>query len=194
MSDPSAFQQIIDAHKYFVQLRYEHWMQYEAYTGMWWLLLCAWIGPWITWLFLVKHQQITELFVYGVTVMFTITILDAIGLSKGLWTYSIKVIPYTPYLEPIDWGILPVVYMLIYQYFPEWKGFIIAQITLATLYSFVGEPLLMKRLGVYLILDWKYIYSFPIYIILAIIPRVVIKFLYRIERKSKMDEEELNER
>ena len=189
MIDPNEFQQIIDAHKYFVQLRYEHWMQYEVYTGMWWLLLCAWILPWIVWLFLVKRQQITELFCYGITVMFTITILDEIGLMKGLWTYSIKIIPYTPYLESIDWGILPVVYMLIYQYFPDWNGFIIAQITLAALYSFVGEPFLKENLEVYLLLDWKYIYSFPIYIILAIMPKVVIKALYHIERKSKMDEE-----
>lgn len=185
MVNSEAFQNILDVHKLFVQLRYEHWIQHEAYTGVWWLLLCSWILPWIAWSYLVNRRQITELFCYGVMVMFITTFLDAIGSVQQLWTYPIKVIPFTPHLEPIDWGILPVTYMLIYQYFPQWKGFITAQIIVATIYAFVGEPFLVKNSEIYLPLNWKYSYSFLIYPILAIVPRVITKFLYNIEKRSK---------
>lgn len=187
MAPQDGFQQIIDAHKLFAQLRYEHWLQYEAYTAIWWLLLCTWVLPWIVWLYLLKKKQIVEVFCYGITIMFITTLLDGTGVFQGLWEYPIKVIPFTPHLEPIDWGILPVTYMLIYQYFTKWKRFIIAHIIAATIYSFVGEPFLMKNLGLYLQLQWENSYSFPIYLILAILPRGIIKFLYHIERQSQMN-------
>lgn len=187
MAASESFRQILDAHKMFVQLRYEHWIQHEAYTGVWWLLLSAWILPWIAWVCLVNRRQLAELYCYGVTVMFITTLLDAIGSVQGLWTYPIKVIPFTPHLEPIDWGILPVTYMLVYQYLPQWKGFIIAQIVVATVYSFAGEPFLTRILENYLPLHWGSIYSFPIYLSLAIIPRATTKLLYSIEKKAKAD-------
>lgn len=190
MSDNGDFQQILDAHNLFTQLRYDHWIQYEVFTGIWWLLLCTWILPWIIWLYLLKKKQIAEIFSYGVTIMFITTILDGTGAFHGLWTYPIKVIPFTPHLESIDWGILPVTYMLVYQYYPKWKGFIITHIIVATVYSFVGEPFLMKNLGLYIQLQWENSYSFPIYLALAIIPRAIIKYLYDIEGKSQVDGEE----
>jgi len=187
MTNHEGFQQILDAHKLFVQLRYEHWIQYEAYTGMWWLLLSVWLSSWIAWLYLVNKRQIVELFCYGVTVMLITTFLDDIGSIQGLWTYSVKVIPFTLHLEPIDWGILPVIYMLIYQYFPQWKSFIMSQIIIAIVFSFVFEPFLVDILEIYLPLHWKSIYSFPIYLILGIIPRVITKFLYKIQYERQGD-------
>lgn len=35
---------------------------------------------------------------------------------------------------------VPVAYMLLYQYFRTWKSFILAQIIMALTYAFIGEP------------------------------------------------------
>lgn len=190
MGIPENFQHIIDAHSVFLQLRYEHWIHYEVYTVIWWLLLCLWILPWVVWLAIVDHERIAEIYCYGITIMFITTLLDTIGSVQGLWAYPIKIIPSMPELEPIDWGILPVTYMLIYQFFPRWKEFIIVQIITAILYSFVGEPFLVKILKVYLILNWKSIYSFPIYLLLAIITRILIKYLFHMQKHYEKGKKE----
>ena len=180
-----SFQAILDAHTFLVQLRYEHWIQHEAYTPIWWILLCTWILSWVIFYFMVDRRQLVEISLYGVQIFFVTTLLDAIGSVQGLWIYPIKIIPYTPHLESIDWGILPLTYMLIYQYFPKWKGFILAQIIVATVYSFVGEPFLAKFLGNYVPLHWKSIFSFPIYLILAIVPRVTTKSIFNTEKRAR---------
>lgn len=54
--------------------------------------------------------------------------------------------------------------MFIYQYFREWKSFIIANVILAAIFTFIAEPITVW-LGIYKLDNWKYIYSFPIYIL-----------------------------
>lgn len=184
MGNPEAFQHILDAHKYYTQLRYEYWITYEAYTPIWWFLLIAWITPWIIWWLLVDRRRLVEISFYGLVVMFITTTLNAIGSVQNLWTYTIKLIPFTPHLEPIDWSILPITYMLIFQYYPSWKQFLAAQTVIAILYSFIGEPFTIYLLGAYLPLDWSYLYSLPIYIVLASVPRAITELLFRLERKA----------
>jgi hypothetical protein len=180
-----AFKTILDMHDRWIQLRYEHWIAHEAYTGMWWFLVVATVLPWCIWIFLVERRRFVSLSFYGLKVMFASTFLNAMGTTQSLWLYTVKVIPFTPHLEPIDWSILPVTYMLVYQYFPRWKGFIFAQVVLAGVLAFVGEPFATKIMGVYIPIHWKIAYSFPIYIALGIIPRISTEFFYRIERNRR---------
>lgn len=185
MTNLEEFQQILDAHKLFTQLRYEYWIAHEAYTALWWFLLFAWIAPWIIWWLLVDRKQLVEISFYGLVVMFITTILNAIGSVQNLWAYTVKLIPFTPHLESIDWSILPITYMLIYQYYPSWKEFLMAQTAIAILYSFIGEPFTIYILKSYLPLNWNYLYSLPIYFILAVIPRAITKLLFTIEKAAK---------
>ena len=184
MPVPESIQHIIDVHTSLVQLRYEHWLSSEAYSLVWWILLTGWLLPWAIWFCLVDRAHIVELTLYGTKIMFITTLLDACGTAQTLWIYTIKVIPFTPHLETIDWGVLPVIYMLVYQYFPSWKGFLTAQIVVALLFSLFGESFITNVLGSYLPLDWKSFYSLPLYLILAILPRASTKYLFGLERKT----------
>lgn len=185
MTDPEAFQRILDAHQLYVQLRYEYWTTHEAYTALWWFLVFAWAAPWVIWCSLVDRVRIVEISFYGLIVLFVTTFLNAVGTVHHLWTYTVKIVPFTPHLEAIDWSILPITYMLIYQYCPTWKKFILGQTIIAFLYAFIGEPFTIYILGAYLPLNWNYLYSFPIYIILAVLPRALTKLLFKIEARYK---------
>lgn len=188
MADPEAFQRILSAHTLYTQLRYEYWLAYEAYTGLWWFLLSCWLLPWVIWWLIVDRKRIVEISFYGLVVMFVTTILNAVGSVQNLWAYTVKIIPFTPHLEAIDWSILPITYMLIYQYNSSWKAFIIAQTIIGLLYSFVGEPFTIYIIKTYLPLNWNYIYSLPIYLILAILPRLITKYLINLEQYCKKKE------
>lgn len=76
----------------------------------------------------------------------------------------------------VDLGFLPVIYMLIYQYFPDWIKFTIAISITAVIIAFMGEPLAI-RLDIYEMNNWKHIYSFPLYIALGLIKMILKKII-----------------
>lgn len=104
---------------------------------------------------------------YGLLIGFSAGILDTVGFSLGLWGYPTKLIPVNPPLFPVDFVYLPVINMLIFQFFRKWKSFIIANIVAAFLYAWIGEPI-YRWLDIYIIYSWKMSYSIPIYIAMSI--------------------------
>ena len=97
---------------------------------------------------------------------------DMIGNLLGLWSYQYQLLPLQPKLVPIDFAVFPVVYMLIYQYFQNWRSYVIASLVTALVFAFIGEPLLV-HLGIYKIQNWQHWYSFPIYVIIFFIKWLV---------------------
>jgi len=94
-------------------------------------------------------------------------ILDVAGFALGFWRYPIMILPLLPPMIPVNLVFLPMIYMLMYQYFPKWKSFIFASIGISLLNSFVFEPILVW-LELYEPVVWKHIYSLPIYIFMAV--------------------------
>ncbi|SLL37322.1 Uncharacterised protein [Mycobacteroides abscessus subsp. abscessus] len=68
---------------------------------------------------------------------------------------------------------IPVAYMLLYQYFRTWKIFIIAQITMVLTYAFIGEPF-SEWVELVYYYEWRYSYSFIYYIMVGIVTRALI--------------------
>ncbi|MBA1334925.1 MAG: hypothetical protein HPY66_0546 [Firmicutes bacterium] len=102
-----------------------------------------------------------EILVYGLLISTIVTVLDEVGCQLNLWEYRFDLEPLFPRLIPMNFTMLPVWYMLIYQYFTKWKPFITANIVSAAIFTFIGEPLFVM-LGIYELIKWKHIYSFPI--------------------------------
>jgi hypothetical protein len=161
------FEQIQDLQEKAIHLQFIHWITQEVPTFQFWLLLILLIVPWFIWWKLVDRKRLLGILVLGLLTMNIVTVLDEVGCQLNLWEYLIDIEPYFPRLIPLNFTILPVVYMLIYQYFPKWKPFIATNIVVATLFAFVGETALVV-LKIYILMGWKHIYSFPIYILLAI--------------------------
>lgn len=157
---------ITNLQKTLTTARFHHWMLFEVGRPQWWLLVAALIIPWIVWGVTVNKQLVKEVFLYGALVSFVITILDAVGTDLGLWAYVYKAIPLFNRCVAIDVGILPVIYMMVFQCCRTWKTFMMVHIILAAVFSFVLEPLVV-RMGICIYYHWSYIYSFPIYIALA---------------------------
>lgn len=170
------YAEILEAHSHLHQLMYEHWRQYEFLTYQWWLLLGVLIIPWFIWWKLVDKTRVAIIFSYGLFIMFLVITMDALGIVNKLWIYPVKLLPIIPHTISIDWSMLPILHMLLYQYFPHWKSFLIAETAAAALLAFVGEPI-ATRLGVYYILYWQHIWSFPIYVGKAVLAKWFIERL-----------------
>jgi len=161
------FQQITQLRSELCNLSVQHWLKDDIHKWTWWLNLTLTVLPWIIWWKVVDRKKITEIFVYGLLISTVAGSLDSFGTESVYWTYPDVLIPIIPRLLPIDLTVIPVVYMLVYQRYPDWKSFFIVSVIVSGLFSFIAEPILIW-LNLYSLVTWKYIYSFPIYIIMAL--------------------------
>jgi hypothetical protein len=107
-----------------------------------------------------------EIFLYGALISMYSILLDDIGSYYLFWIYKYQLVPISPRLNPVDLTIMPVTYMIVYQFFRGWKPFLIAQTILAFGAAFLTEPVFTK-MNIYLMLKWNFFYSFFIYIFLG---------------------------
>lgn len=113
------------------EMRIENFNNEDFLSPQWWFLLALTIIPWILWWILLDKTKIKKIWLYGALITILIIYLDDIGGVLNLWNYPYQLINIIPRLNPIDISVLPVMHMLIYQYFSKWKNFIIANIIIS---------------------------------------------------------------
>jgi hypothetical protein len=159
----------------------KRWLESNIFSPVWWLLLISFITLWVIWWKFVNKTKLLEIVTYGLLVSFLSTILNLFGTEFVLWGYPNNLVPVAPLLFEVDLGFLPVIYMLIYQYFPDWIKFTIVISITAVIIAFMGEPLAI-RLDIYEMNNWKHIYSFPLYIALGLILKWILKKIIKKEK------------
>jgi hypothetical protein len=179
---PESTQQILQAHEAFIKLREKIWFADILWTWQWWLLIALLFLPWIVWWRLVDRKRLTEICLLGMLVLATSSWLDELGTDLMFWYYPYKPIPWYPQMVPTNYSVLPITYMLIYQYSPKWSSYIIAMFVMAVLFSWVAEPAL-EFMGIYQLLKWKPIYSFPLYLLIAVSHRWLLEWILTTSKK-----------
>ncbi|GIQ71088.1 hypothetical protein DUZ99_03200 [Xylanibacillus composti] len=142
----------------------ELWLQYDLYTPRWWAGVALTVLPWIIWFLLRSKTSTYRLLLVGFFVIIITCSFDFVGANFGLWYYKHKVIPFFPTYLPWDTSLFPVIIMLLIQYKPLVHPLLKA-IVFSGMSSFVGEPL-MAWLDYYVMANWEYFYSFPIYVLI----------------------------
>lgn len=174
--------------KQLVAISIKHWQKDTFNTWQWWLNVATLILPLFLWWKLVNKKELLPILIYGFFASSFAIFFDTIGETLVLWDYPYLVLPMDYILIDTDYSILPVAYMLVYQYFPMWKGFIIANVIISAIFSFLAEPLLVW-LGLYELHGWKYIYSFPIYVAIAIICKWITAFFIKTQASAVNSQE-----
>jgi len=174
VSIPESAIEVVQVQSAFTDMRMQQWLHDVIFTWQWWILIFLMITPWVLWSFLVDKKRLTPICLLGMFVIATASWMDDLGTDFILWYYPYKLLPIYPELIPINYAVLPVVFMLIYQYFPFWSSYIKAMFIMALLFSFVAEPSL-SYLGIYKMLRWQYYYSFPLYMLIAISHRWLLE-------------------
>jgi hypothetical protein len=185
ISQNSLWKEQVADRKHLSEINTKHWLENNLFTPVWWLMLIMFIMSWYIWWKLVYKNRLHEIIIYGLMVIIGATILDIFGTEFVLWGYPNMLIPTAPPLFFVDICILPIIYMLVYQYFTRWKSFLTAMIITAAIISFIGEPIAVW-LEIYELNNWNHLYSFPIYIILAIIFKWICSKIIKYKRKSSV--------
>lgn len=180
----TAWDEIIELRKQLWDLTLDYWLSNTLFSFNWWFLLTTVIVFFIIWIWLVDKGKLLEIMTFGLLISTVVFTLDLIGITMVLWSYPDRLFPIVlPTLE-IHKIHMPIIYMLIYQYFQTWKSFTIAIIISATIFAFVLEPFTVW-LGIYEIYHWHYMYSWPIYIIIGISLKWIVAKVKHVEKKSK---------
>ncbi|MFC7684958.1 CBO0543 family protein [Ureibacillus sp. GCM10028918] len=138
------------------------------------------MGLFIVWIIILDKKRIFEIITYGFFVGTVAIYGDLIGAWFGLWQYPITI---TPMHLPIEIHRLqmPIIYMMIYQYFTPWKKFLIAATINAFVFAFLLEPFLVW-LGIYEPSHWKYIYSLIPYFVIAMVFKWLINIFKQLDQ------------
>lgn len=136
----------------------------------WWFLFISIFLPWLVWWKLADKKRLFELLTYGLLWAALATWLDLLGTSNEMWEYPIKLYDKVSTLFPADFSVIPVFFMLLYQYASKWKSFFLGSVIVSSLFSFVLEPLFIK-LNMLNLITWSHIKSFFTFIVLAHLTR-----------------------
>ena len=132
---------------------------------------------------LLDKRRLTQLLLYGSLMTVSITIIDIFATQFGFWTFLIRVLPIVPSVLFFDYTIIPLYYMLVYQYSSTWRRFAAWNAVLAGIISFIFFPLL-TALKLFKLDNWRYIYFFPLIYILAFICRWVVWGILSVQNKK----------
>lgn len=179
MEQKPTFEQINELRKALAQSSYKYWLNDTLLTIDWWILIAMLIVPWLIWKKLVDRSKLYELVVYGLFVTLIVTLFDVMGFELMLWEYPVQLAPLLPRALAYDIGLFPVIYMLIYQYFNQWKSFVIVTIIMAVLFAYGGEPI-AEWIGLYKPIHWHHWYSMIIYILIGLFFRWLTKKIMKI--------------
>jgi hypothetical protein len=157
-----------------VETNMERFIDYGFLSPQWWLLLAFLVIPWLIWAKVVDKQRILEILVVGLFVALVTKLLDLVGYNLNFWDYPIQIIPFVPEAFSFDLSMIPVAFMLLYQYFKTWKSYFIGLVCMSVAYAFIGEPFCNWILLVVYI-KWKYTYSAVYYIVIGIIVRALVE-------------------
>ncbi len=132
------------------------------------------------------RKRILEILFYGCLISVYSVLLDDIGSFFVLWIYEAQLVPITARLNPIDLTIMPVTYMIVYQFLKKWRHFLVVQAILALGASFLSEPL-FTWMHIYKTINWEFYYSFPIYLALGIMNKWLVERLSKLQKELPSD-------
>lgn len=154
------YNQIHETHVQYLHI----WMKETFLHWDWWVALILTVAPWLIWWMLRKQESSFRLFFVAIFVMTVTSWFDFLGVIFGAWHYSGKLVPTIPTYMPFDFCIFPVLITLMIQYKPNVPPWLKA-VFFGACCAFIFEPI-FAWMKFYILVHWKYIYSFPIYILI----------------------------
>ncbi|PLR78537.1 hypothetical protein CU633_04725 [Bacillus sp. V3-13] len=144
-----------------------YFVDYSLFEPHWWFLLAATIIPWFVWWKIVDRGRLLEILLYGLLWSCIASLLDEFGAAFGFWEYPKTLIPILHTLISADISVIPVSYMIIYQFFTNNRAFFFANLALAFFFSFIIEPIFMHYDLLRLNIGWSHVTSLIVFSVIG---------------------------
>lgn len=156
----------------------------NLFTTRWWFVIAIIAIAYVIWWKYVDKIRLSQILLFGSFIAVFRVIMDDAGASQALWVYSVKPLPLGHALFLNDLTLVPLGFMLVYQYCQTWKNFILWSIIAETGFSFLFLPLLVS-LDILRMYNWQYHFTFVIMITVAAIMRAILFIVLKLRKAIK---------
>ena len=177
------FEMIYQARETLHNLILSKWLNQDFLTIKWWGILTFIVISYILVFYLLDKKRFTQILLFGALMTVSITTYDLFGANFGLWGYKVRLFPVIPGVFLYDYTVIPLYYMLVYQYSPNWKMFFVWNAVLAGFIGLVFFPTLVA-VDIIRFINWKPIYQAVAPFLFGFINRAVVLGTLRVEKNK----------
>jgi hypothetical protein len=149
------------------------WIKDDLFSLQWWVIVIVNVFFFALFLFFIDRKRtlkITVAFLIGFSIVGS---SDEIGDYFHLWSYPHEFIPFSGRFNAVDFFVIPSIFALMYQKFRTWRSFLIADVIISSLNSYIGERIFVL-LGIYKLNNWTYTKSFLVLFVIAILIKAIV--------------------
>ena len=188
MPEATAVPQSVELQRQLTTDHIDRWLAEDFLRLRWWVLIVFYIVCAVVWWKLLDKRRLKEILLFTAMAYIAVLTINEYGQELILWDYPTDIIPFFPPLSSVNLLLLPSIYSLIYQRFSVLKTYFPAMLVATAVFCFVLEPLLAWG-GFFELLNWKYWMSFPVYIAMALLVRLLSVMALNITAKNRPIEE-----
>ncbi len=160
---------------------YSRWISEELFSSAWFAILGSMVVAYTLLYLLIDRKRMRELFFYGSLLSVAFGFIDVAGTTFGLWAYKTHFLPLIPALFPSTFTLHPIMYMIAYQYSPDWRTFTVNNTIATVFFAFVTQPLYIWA-GILWFENWNYLYSFVLSGSISFFARAVVLWMAKVEQ------------
>lgn len=159
------------------------WLAEDVFSPKWWGFVVLIAISYILCFSLLDKRRYTQILLFGSLMAVASVVISIFGSNFDLWSYHSRLVPTIPSPFVYDLTIIPLYYMLVYQYSPGWKAFLIWNGLTAGIIAFGYFPAL-AALKIVSLKNWSYFGFFAVNFTVALIARAVVLAVLASEKKG----------
>ncbi len=166
------------------QLQMEYWQQY-ANIDTWGfkIILLMFVLPLVWLYFAIDRKNILLLGFYGLNIHVWFSYINIAGVRQGFFSYPYELIPFIPGNLALDAALIPVLFMLVYQWtIKHNKNFYLYSLLLSAVLSFVFKPIIVSMNMFVLHKGTNYLILFILYCIIFLFSKVITNIFLKLQR------------
>ncbi|MEH7249348.1 CBO0543 family protein [Neobacillus niacini] len=164
-----------------------YWQEYSAFdTWQFWFQLILFVAPLVILFFTIDWKRALQLGFYGFNVHVWFGYFDAFGSSQTFWTYPYKMIPFVPHSFGLDASMVPVLFLLVYQWtINNKKNYYLYTLLLSLFLSFIVKPLMALHHLIVFNRGANYFHLFLTYIVILVVSKLITDFFLHFQKKAQ---------
>lgn len=165
----------------------KYWQEYSSFdTWQFWFYVVMFVSPLIILYFALDWKRALHLGFYGFNVHIWFGYFDDFGSTQALWTYPHKMIPFVAHSLGLDASLVPISFMLVYQWtIKHNKNYYLYTLLLSLFLSFILKPILVMH-HLFKFNSWaNYFHLFLSYIVIIVLSKVITDIFLRFQKNAE---------
>lgn len=180
------FKEINNMQEKVANLQEEYWLTYTNIDSwQFWLMIAMLILPLIVLVITIDKNKTFLVLFFTFNIHAWFAYIDSLGVRRAFWEYPHSLTPYFTFSLSLDGALVPVAFMLVYQWtLNNKKNFYLYATGLAAFFSFILKPILVS-LNLYgLNKGFNYFYLFLLYCLIFLLSKFITSFFVKLQKNK----------